>query len=141
MSWFHHLQVSILLVRKRHSCGIRHLLLVLVHDSLVDGDLRGSKSCFGSEFLVPVSVTYYKVLLRNCKGTATYQTLVADEFPRKPQEGFLEVVVGLGGDVVVLQVLLAVESDCLGLDLSLLHIDLVAAKDDRDVLADTDEIT
>ena len=70
----------------------------------------------------------------------TYQSLVADELPCEPQEGLLEVVVGLGGDVVVLEVLLAVEGDGLGLDLALLDIDLVSAKDDRDVLADTDEV-
>lgn len=33
------------------------------------------------------------------------------------------------------------EGDGLGLDLALLHIDLVTAKDDRDVLADTGKIT
>lgn len=32
------------------------------------------------------------------------------------------------------------EGDGLGLDLSLLHIDLVTAENDGDVLADTDEI-
>jgi hypothetical protein len=41
------------------------------------------------------------------------------------QERLLEVVVGLGGDVVVLEVFLAVESDGLGLDFALLDIDLV----------------
>jgi len=34
-----------------------------------------------------------------------------------------------------------VESDGLGLDLALLDVDLVTAKDDWDVFADTDEIT
>merc|ERR1712000_744615 len=53
----------------------------------------------------------------------------------------LEVVVGLGGDIVVLEVLLAVEGDGLGLDLAVLHVDLVAAEDDGNVLADTDEVT
>lgn len=71
----------------------------------------------------------------------TYKAGVADELASQPEEGLLEVVVGLGGDVVVLQVLLAVEGDGLGLDLSLLDVDLVAAEDDRDVLADTDEVT
>lgn len=71
----------------------------------------------------------------------TYETGVANELASQPQEGLLEVVVGLGGDVVVLQVLLAVEGDGLGLDLSLLDVDLVAAEDDWDVLADTDEVT
>ena len=32
------------------------------------------------------------------------------------------------------------ESDLLGLNLAVLHVDLVSNKDDRDVLANTDEI-
>lgn len=72
---------------------------------------------------------------------STYKGGVADELAGKPEEGLLEVVVGLGGDVVVLEVLLAVEGDGLGLDLALLDVDLVAAQDDGDVLADADEVT
>jgi hypothetical protein len=34
-----------------------------------------------------------------------------------------------------------VEGDGLGLDLALLHVDLVAGKDNGDVLADTDQVT
>jgi hypothetical protein len=34
-----------------------------------------------------------------------------------------------------------VESDCLGLHLSLLNINLVTGEDDGDILADTDQIT
>jgi hypothetical protein len=34
-----------------------------------------------------------------------------------------------------------VEGDGLGLDLALLHVDLVTGEDDGDVLADTDEVT
>jgi hypothetical protein len=71
----------------------------------------------------------------------SYKSLVADEFPGEPEERLLEVVVGLGGDVVVLEVLLAVEGDGLGLDLALLHVDLVSGKDDGNVLADTDQVT
>lgn len=71
----------------------------------------------------------------------TDQRWVADQLAGEPQEGLLEVVVGLGTDIVVLKVLLAVEGDGLGLDLALLHIDLVTAQNDGDVLADTDEIT
>lgn len=71
----------------------------------------------------------------------TYKSLVADKLSCEPQEGLLEVVVGLGRDVVVLEVLLAVEGDGLGLDLALLDIDLVAAENNGDVLADTDEVT
>ena len=33
------------------------------------------------------------------------------------------------------------EGDGLGLDLALLHVDLVAAEDDGDVLADTNQVT
>lgn len=72
--------------------------------------------------------------------STTYQTRVADQLAAEPQEGLLEVVVGLGRDVVVLEVLLAVEGDGLGLDLALLDVDLVTAEDDGDVLADADEI-
>lgn len=74
-------------------------------------------------------------------GAKTHQALVADQLASEPQEGLLEVVVGLGRDIVVLEVLLAVESDGLGLHLALLNIDLVTAENDGDVLADTDEIT
>lgn len=71
---------------------------------------------------------------------STYERLVADQLPGEPQEGLLEVVVGLGGNVVVLEVLLAMEGNGLGLDLALLHVDLVTAQDDGDVLANADEI-
>ena len=71
----------------------------------------------------------------------SYQSLVANEFPGEPKERLLKVVVGLGGDVVVLQVLLAVESDRLRLNFALLHVDLVAGKDDGNALADTDQVT
>lgn len=73
-------------------------------------------------------------------GWGAYQTGVADQLTGQPQERLLEVVVGLGGDVVVLEVLLAVEGDSLGLHLTLLHIDLVTAENDGDILADTDEV-
>lgn len=72
---------------------------------------------------------------------ATNQLGVPNKLAGEPQEGLLEVVVGLGRDIVVLEVLLAVEGDGLGLDFSLLHIDLVTAQNDGDVLADTDEVT
>lgn len=72
----------------------------------------------------------------------THQALVADELPSEPQEWLFEVVVGLGRNLIVLnQVLLAVERDRLGLHFALLNIDLVAAKDDWDVLANTDKVT
>lgn len=75
------------------------------------------------------------------RGSATYQTGVADQLAGEPQEGLLKVVVGLGTYIIVLKVLLAVEGDGLGLDLALLDVDLVTAEDDGDILANTDEIT
>jgi len=39
-----------------------------------------------------------------------------------------------------LEIFLAVESNCFGLNLALLDIDLVATQDNGDVLANTDEI-
>ena len=57
-----------------------------------------------------------------------------------PQEGLLEVVVGLGGDVVVCQVLAAVEVDVAGLHLAVLDVSLVADQHDRDVLAHADQV-
>ena len=71
----------------------------------------------------------------------TNQSRVANKLSCQPQEWLLEVVIGLGGDVVVLKVLLAVEGNGLRLHLALLDIDLVAGEDDWDVLADTDQIT
>ncbi len=64
---------------------------------------------------------------------------VVGELPDQPEEGLLEVVVRLGRDVVVLQVLLAVEHDGLGFDLRVLDVDLVAGEDvDGVVLAHPD---
>lgn len=70
----------------------------------------------------------------------THKLSVADKLSGQPEERLLKVVVGLGRDVVVLEVLLAVESDGLGLDLALLHIDLVAGENNGDVFANADEV-
>lgn len=71
----------------------------------------------------------------------TYQGSVTDKLSGQPQERFLEVVVRLSRNIVVLEVLLSVEGNGLSLDLALLYIDLVAGKNDRDILTDTDQIT
>ena len=52
------------------------------------------------------------------------QVRLATQLSRQPQERLLEVVVALGADVVVLQVLLAVECDVLSLDLAILDVNL-----------------
>jgi hypothetical protein len=74
------------------------------------------------------------------RGGDEFELRVADQFSGQPEEGLLEVVVGLGGDVVILEILLAVECDGLGLDFALLDVDLVAAEDNGNVFADADEI-
>ena len=68
------------------------------------------------------------------------QLVVARQLARQPQKGLFEIVVGLGGNIVVLQILLAVEGDLLGLDLAVLDFDLVSHEDDGNVFADAGEI-
>jgi len=114
-----HLQVGVLLVGEWHVGSGFHLLLVLLENSLVDLDFWGSEGWCGDEL----------------------KRLVTDQLAGEPEEGLLEVVVGLGGNVVVLEVFLAMESDGLGFDFALLDIDLVAAENDGDALADTNKIT
>ena len=70
----------------------------------------------------------------------THERLIAHKLPREPQERLLEVVIRLGGNIVVLKVFLAMKGDGLGLDFALLHIDLVPTQDDRDVLAYTNKV-
>ena len=50
---------------------------------------------------------------------------IADQLASEPQERFLEIVVRLGTDVIVLQVLLPVERDRLGFHLAVLHVHLI----------------
>jgi len=113
------LQIGIILIWKRHLGSIVHLLLVLGEQLSVNSCGRWGKGGGGNKF----------------------KSGVSDQLAGQPEEGLLEVVVGLGGDIVVLEVLLSVEGDCLCLDLSLLDINLVAGEDDGDVLADTDQVT
>lgn len=68
----------------------------------------------------------------------TDQSCVTNELSCQPQEGLLEIVVRLGGDIIILEVLLSVEGDRLGLNFSLLDIDFISGEDDRDIFADTD---
>ena len=70
----------------------------------------------------------------------TFQCWVSNKLTCQPKEGLLEVIIGLGRDIIVLKVLLSVEGDGLGLDLALLDIDLVSGQDDRDVLANTNQV-
>ena len=130
------LQIGIILVWKRHLCSVLHLLLVLLQQSLVDSCGGRGKSWSSNEFLWSCQLTHIFG-----KRTNSYQSWVTNKLPGQPQEWLLEVVVGLCRYVVILQIFLSVERNSFGLYLSLLHINLISGKDDRDVLAYTDQIT
>lgn len=66
---------------------------------------------------------------------------IANQLSSQPQEGLFKVVIGLCGNVVVLEVLLAMESDRLCLDFTLFHVNLVTAENNRDIFANTDKVT
>lgn len=89
------------------------------HEILINAHFRGSKS-------------------RRCN---KFKGRTANEFSRQPEERLFKVVVGLCGNVVVLEVLFSVKGDDLCLDLALLIVDLVAAKNYRYALTNTEEIT
>lgn len=118
-TWSRRLEITVVLIRQRSSSSALEFGVVLSHEGLVDLDLGGSKSGSSSEL----------------------ESVVADELSRQPEERLFEVVVGLGRDFKVLQVLLAVEGNRTGLDLALLDINLVTAKNNGDVLADALQIT
>lgn len=113
------LQVGVIFIREGHLGGVLHLGLVLSQKLTVNLDSGWCKSWCGDEF----------------------QRRVSDQLSCQPEEGLLKVVVGLGRDIVVLEVLLAVESDRLGLNLPLFNIDFVTSQNDWDVLANTDKVT
>lgn len=66
---------------------------------------------------------------------------VADELSCKPKEWLLKVIIGFGRDVVVLQVLFAMESNGFRLDFTFFDVDLVSAENNWDIFANTDKIT
>jgi len=68
------------------------------------------------------------------------QLIVSRELARQPQKWLLKVVVRLGGNIIILEVFLAVEGNLLRLDLAILDLDLVSAQDDGDVLADARQV-
>ena len=68
------------------------------------------------------------------------EVTIVDHSTEEPDERLLELVVALSGDIVVLEVLLSVEGDLLGLNLAITDIDFVTDEDDRDSLTDTSQI-
>lgn len=73
------------------------------------------------------------------KGERMYHYLPC-KLPSEVEERLLKVVVALCRYLIVLQILLPVESNLLGFNLHVLHINLVSAENNGNVLTDT-EIT
>mmetsp|Transcript_15745 Transcript_15745/g.43500 ORF Transcript_15745/g.43500 Transcript_15745/m.43500 type:complete len:226 (-) Transcript_15745:180-857(-) len=113
------LEVVIVILWERLVGGFGDLGLVASLGLLVDGELRWLEGWCLHEV----------------------QRVVTAQFARQPKEWLFEVVVGLGGDVVVLQVLLSVEGDLLRLDLSVLDLDLIPCQHDWNVLTHSRQIT
>jgi len=84
--------------------------MLLLH-SHVDGNFRGLQSN-----------SFNKVKVR-----------ITCQLPRKVKERFLKIVIALGRNFIVLQILLPVEGDLLGFHLPVLDINLVTAEDNGDV--------
>ena len=83
--------------------------------------------------MIIIALPVYAII--NQIGSVYTKDVTEDTLPGQPEEGLLEVVVRLGGDVVILKVLLPVEDDRLGLDLPVLDVHLVTRQHDGDVLA------
>jgi len=69
-----------------------------------------------------------------------HSLLLPGKFSCQIEEGLLKVVIALSRNLIVLQVLLPVEGHLLCLHLPVLHINLVTAKNYRNVLAHPDII-
>jgi hypothetical protein len=65
---------------------------------------------------------------------------VIDKLSEEPDEWLLKLIIALGRDIIVLQVLLSVEGDLLGLDLSVLNIYFVSDEDNGDVFANSHQV-
>jgi hypothetical protein len=65
---------------------------------------------------------------------------IVDESSEEPDERLVVLIVTLGRDIVVLEVLLSVESNLLSFDFTVLNVNLVSDKHNRDALTDSGEI-
>jgi len=68
------------------------------------------------------------------------QLVVSRQLASQPKKGFLKVVVGLCRNVIVLQILLTVKGNLLGLDLAVFDFHFVSSQDYGDVFTDASEI-
>ena len=84
--------------------------------------------------------TGYSVKLRLGSLNNESKVNLLSNLPQQPDEGLLKLVVALGRNVIVLQVLLPVEGNLLGLDLPVLHIHLVTHQNNGNVLTHSNQV-
>jgi hypothetical protein len=109
-------------------------LLVTFWDRHV-GDLVGGRLAVSNHLS-----SHLDILVSEQRSVDEGEVGVVGQLLGQPQEGLFEVIVGLGGDVVVLEGLLAVEDDHLSPDLAVDAIDFVTAENDGDLIADTHDV-
>ena len=104
----------------------------------------GERSLFGSNPFVGqflnLGLTHFGFNWFEGQGFNEVEIGVTSEGSENPEEGLFVLIVGLGGDVEVLEVTLAVEGDLAGFDFAVLDIDLVADEANRDVFADSGQV-
>ena len=104
----------------------------------------GEGSLFGSDPLVSqlldLGLTHLGFNGLEGKGFNEVKIRVTSQSSEDPEEGFFVLVVGLGGDVEILQVALPVEGDLAGLNFPVFLVYFVADKNDGDVVADPCEV-
>jgi hypothetical protein len=91
---------------------------ILIHQRRVDLNLSWSESGSSDEFKCTVSAQATRRVKKRHGSYYRYNS--PNKLPRKPKEGLLEVVVGLGRNLEVLEILLAMECHRASLHLSLL---------------------
>ena len=101
---------------------------------------HSSASCWAFVKRVYVSVVHDDFSVDEHWLLGQVEVWVADEALEEPDEGLFVLVVGLGRDIVVLEVPSSVEDDLGGLHLSLFDIGLVADQNDWDVGGDSGQV-
>jgi hypothetical protein len=115
-------------------CSLEVIVVIVIRQGLGSG--RGN---LGFVLLLGgvVKVSFRRLERRRFN---KHQAIVTRELASQPQKGLFKVVVGLGRNVIVLKVLLAVKRDLLGLDLAVLDLDLVSNEANRNVLANAGQV-
>jgi hypothetical protein len=107
------LQIIVIVFRERLQSGLGNFFFILRLGGFINDGLGwGQGGCFDKEELI-----------------------VTRQLAGQPQERLFEIVIRLCRNVVVLEILFAVESNLLGLDFTVLDFHLVASQDNGNVFA------